>query len=234
MKVFALSDLHLSFQTDKPMNVFGEKWDNYEDRIKQNWNLKVCADDIVIVAGDISWAMNISETQKDFEYIGSLAGKKVMVRGNHDYWWKAISTVRATVPNSIYAIQNDALKLGNFIFCGTRGWLVPERGKELSAEDKKIYNRELIRLEMALSRATELKTDADKIICVLHFPPFNSELEDNEFTSLIEKYNIKTVVYGHLHGKTKYPTNLIEKNGVKYYLSSCDKIGFSPILIDEN
>lgn len=234
MNVYALSDLHLSYETNKPMDVFGEKWENYEDKIKENWNNLVSNEDVVIIAGDISWAMNLNETKKDFEYIDSLNGKKIMIRGNHDYWWKAISSVRDAVPNSIFAIQNDAIKIDNFIFCGTRGWLVPERGKELSAEDKKIYNRELIRLEMSILRAKAMQNEDDKIICVLHFPPFNSELQENEFTALIEKYNIGTVVYGHLHGKIKYPTSLIEKNGVKYYLSSCDKIGFKPLFIDKN
>ncbi len=233
MKVYALSDLHLSFETDKPMNVFGEKWDNYEEKIKENWNSLVGADDIVIIAGDISWAMQIKDTKKDFEYIAGLNGKKIIVRGNHDYWWKAISTIRESVPEGIFAIQNDAIKIENAIFCGSRGWLVEERGKTLSKEDQKIYDRELIRLEMALKRATELKTETDEIVCILHYPPFNSDLDDNEFTALIEKYNIKTVVYGHLHGKIKYPTSLIEKNGVNYYLTSCDKINFTPLGILE-
>lgn len=231
MNVYALSDLHLSFEADKPMNVFGENWDNYEERIKENWNSLVDDTDVVIIAGDISWAMQIKETQKDFEYISKLNGKKIIVRGNHDYWWKAISTVREFIPENTFAIQNDAIKIENVIFCGSRGWLAEERGKTLSKEDKKIYDRELIRLEMALKKATEMKTGSEEVICVLHYPPFNSDLDTNEFTELIEKYNIKTVVYGHLHGRIKYPTSLIEKDGVKYYLSSCDKINFTPIQI---
>ena len=235
MRVYALSDLHLSFQSDKPMNVFGERWDNYEEKIRANWNEIVTSEDIVVIAGDISWAMQIENTKKDFEYIDSLNGKKVIVRGNHDFWWKTISKVREIVPSSISVLQNDAIKVGNLIFCGTRGWLVPERGKPLGEQDQKIYDRELIRLEMALVSANKLKENEDnKIIVVLHYPPFNSDIDENEFTALLEKYNIKIVIYGHLHGKTKYKCNNQEKNGIKYYLSSCDKVNFSPILILDN
>ena len=137
MRVYALSDLHLSFQSDKPMNVFGERWDNYEEKIRANWNKIVTAEDVVVIAGDISWAMQIENTKKDFEYIDSLNGKKVIVRGNHDFWWKTISKVREIVPSSISVLQNDAIKVGNLIFCGTRGWLVPERGKPYTKKIKK-------------------------------------------------------------------------------------------------
>ena len=119
MRVYALSDLHLSFQSDKPMNVFGERWDNYEEKIRANWNKIVTSEDVVVIAGDISWAMQIENTKKDFEYIDSLNGKKVIVRGNHDFWWKTISKVREIVPSSISVLQNDAIKIGNLIFCGT-------------------------------------------------------------------------------------------------------------------
>lgn len=232
MKIYALSDLHLSFQTDKPMNVFGEKWDGYEEKIKNNWNSMVTDDDVVIVAGDISWAMNINETKEDFKYIGELSGTKILVRGNHDYWWKAISTVRDNLPEKTYALQNDAIKIQDKIFCGTRGWTVAERNCKLSDTDEKIYKRELIRLEMALSRANELRTNNEEIIVVLHYPPFNSSLDTNEFTELIERGNASKVVYGHLHGKTKYTSFNTEINGVKYFLSSCDKIHFEPIVIE--
>lgn len=232
MKIFALSDLHLSFEDDKPMNVFGENWEGYENKIIENWNSVVGDDDLVIIAGDISWAINMDKTKKDFEYIHNLKGNKVIIRGNHDYWWKGISSVREWLPNSIQAIQNDAIKFGNTIICGTRGWLIHEREKEPTAEDIKMINREQIRLEMALQKAQELKGDTDaEIICVLHYPPYNSYLDESEFTKLIEKYQIKKVVFGHLHGKNKYQNGVQELNGVRYYLSSCDRINFTPIEI---
>lgn len=232
MKVFALSDLHLSFETDKPMDIFGESWENYENRIEENWNNIVGDEDLVIIAGDISWAIKIEDTRLDFSYIDKLNGKKVIVRGNHDYWWKAIGAVRDWLPKSIFALQNDAIDFGDVIVCGTRGWLVHEREKQPTADDLKMINRELIRLEMSLKKALCLKGDSQKeIICVLHYPPFNSYLDESEFTKMIERYSIKKVVYGHLHGKNKYPNGKIELNGVDYFLSSCDRINFTPIQI---
>lgn len=232
MRVYALSDLHLSFQTDKPMNVFGEKWEDYEEKVKNNWNRTVTDNDVVIIAGDISWAMQIADTQKDFEFISTLNGIKIIVRGNHDYWWKSISGVREILPPRTYALQNDAIKIDDKIFCGTRGWMVPEEGCKLSESDQKIYNRELIRLEMALTKAKQQQTKGEEIICILHYPPFNSSLNCNEFTNLIESYGVSKVVYGHLHGKTKYSKFNVEINGVKYFLSSCDKTNFEPIVIE--
>lgn len=237
MKVFAISDLHLSFETDKPMDVFGEKWENYEEKVKDSVKKLVGDDDLLLIAGDISWAMQMDETQKDFEYLAGLNGKKLIVRGNHDYWWKSISGIRELLePNGVYALQNDSVKFGNFVIAGTRGWVVPENGKGMSEQDEKIYKRELLRLEMALQDASKkVENDNNQVLIVmLHFPPFNSTLDDSDFTKLLEKYNVKICVYGHLHGKTKYSVHTTEKNGIKYILSSCDKIGFTPILVTEN
>ncbi len=229
MKVYALSDLHLSFMVNKPMDVFGEHWDNYEERVKENVNNILTSDDILLIAGDISWAMNMPETQKDFEYIASLNGKKIIIRGNHDYWWKSITRIREVLPQNVYALQNDAIKIGSYVICGTRGWVVPERGKTLGAEDQKIFDRELIRLELALIDARAKAEPGDEIICMLHYPPFNSELEESQFTNLIDRYSASKVVYGHLHGYTKIsPTEPVEINGVKYYLTSCDKLRCVP------
>lgn len=232
MKVFAISDLHLSYETDKPMDVFGEKWENYEEKISSAVKKLVGEDDVLIIAGDLSWAMTMEETNKDFNFIGSLSGKKIVVRGNHDYWWKSISGIREKLePMGVYAIQNDSIRFNNCVFAGTRGWVVPENGKGMSEQDQKIYNRELIRLEMALQSASLNLREGDKLIAVLHFPPFNSTVDDSEFTALLEKYNVNICVYGHLHGKTKYGAGVYHKNGIAYYLTSCDKIGFTPILI---
>lgn len=234
MKVYAISDLHLSFDSDKPMDVFGEKWENYESKIKENVKNVVGDNDILLIAGDLSWAMTMAETKKDFDYIASLNGKKIIVRGNHDYWWKSISNIRDEfVDKEVYALQNDSIKFENFVVAGTRGWVIPEAGKGMSEQDQKIYNRELIRLEMALINAQTKMNDGDCLIVLIHYPPFNSTLDDNEFTALMEKYKVQYCVYGHLHGKTKYSLPITEKNGVKYILSSCDKIGFNPILIVE-
>jgi len=231
MKVFAISDLHLSVNNPKPMNIFGPTWEGYLDKIFADWKEKVCEDDIVLMAGDFSWAMKLEETKADFELLKNLPGKKVLIRGNHDYWWSSISAVRKFVPENFFAIQNDAIKFGDYIICGTRLWTLPNTAKVLSAEDEKIYKRELIRLEMTLQSAKKLQTSNEKIICMLHYPPYTFKEEDNEVTALIEKYGVSKVVYGHIHANCRQ--NLIlNKNGVDYYLTSCDIVGNRLIAID--
>ena len=230
MKVFAISDLHLSFSCDKPMDVFGGNWEGYTEKIKQNWINKVSDDDIVLIAGDISWAMKMEEAEADLQWIDSLPGKKIIIKGNHEYWWKSISAVRSILPKSILAIQNDSVKIENFVFCGTRGWVIPERGRTLEAEDLKIYKREVERLKLTLNSASRMKNPDDKLILLIHYPPYNMTKDDNEFTKLIEEFKVDTVVFGHLHGKIKCE-RFYEKNGVKYYFTSCDHIDNDPVLI---
>lgn len=225
MKIFAISDLHLCLSGAKPMDIFGGAWENYLEEIKTDWNQKVSNEDIVLMAGDMSWALKLEEATKDLEYLNSLNGKKIIVRGNHDYWWKSISALRSELPKSIYPLQNDAIKYENFIFCGTRGWSLPEPNKPYTQEDEKLYKREVIRLELSLMSAKALKTNKDdKIICLIHYPPFNSKLEENEFTKLLQKYEVNKVVYGHLHGKNSRAVNYININGIDYFLTSCDKL----------
>lgn len=221
MKVFAISDLHLCISGAKPMEIFGDGWSNYQENIKQDWNNKVSDEDVVIIAGDISWAMKIDEAVQDLQYFNQLKGKKVFIRGNHDYWWQAISTVRSNLPKDCFALQNDAIKIGKFIFCGTRGWTVPEDNL-LQEEDRKIYNRELIRLDMSLSAGKRLYEEGDIIICMLHYPPFNSNKEFNEIIKLLKNYDVNTCVFGHIHshiGKYKICENIYDIN---FYLTSCD------------
>ena len=232
MKVFAISDLHLSVNNPKPMNIFGPTWEGYLDKIFADWKSKVSEDDLVLLAGDFSWAMKLEETKEDFALLKDLPGKKILIRGNHDYWWASISAVRRFLPENFYAIQNDAMKFGKFIICGTRLWNVPDANKPMSEEDEKIYKRELIRLEMSLQVAEKLKTSPDdKIICMLHYPPYTFKEEDNEVTALIEKYGVCKVVYGHIHAFCRQ--NLVlEKHGVEYFLTSCDIVGNKMIEID--
>lgn len=224
MKIFAISDLHLAISTPKPMDIFGGEWENYLEKIQADWKEKVSDEDIVLIAGDLSWAMKLSDAMKDFEIFNSLPGTKIIIRGNHDYWWSTISNVRNALPQNVYAIQNDALKFGDFIFCGTRGWTVPELYSTQTEEDKKIYSRELIRLDLTLSQAQKLQTNNEKIICMIHYPPFNSKFEQSEFTYLMEKYNVDYCVYGHLHGDKIRSKLLVQINGVEYFLTSCDQV----------
>lgn len=225
MKIFAISDLHLCLSGAKPMDIFGTAWENYLDIIKQDWNEKVSEEDYVLMAGDMSWALKLEEATRDLEYLNSLNGHKIIIRGNHDYWWKSISALRNELPKSIYPLQNDAIKIGNYIIAGTRGWTVPEKNKPQTQEDEKLYKREIIRLELSLQFANKLKTSEDDIIIgMIHYPPFNSKFEDSEFTRLFEMYSVKKVVYGHLHGDFGRTFLTSCKNGVEYFLTSCDKL----------
>ncbi len=231
MKVFAISDLHLSINNPKPMDIFGPVWEGYIDKIFEDWKEKVTDEDIVLLAGDFSWAMKLEETKQDFNLLSTLPGKKVIIRGNHDYWWKSISAVRDILPSGFYAIQNDAIKFEDIIICGTRGWTVPERNTEQTEENKKIYDREVLRLELTLQAADKLRNNGEKIICMMHYPPTNFTKDDSDFTRLIEKYKVNKVVFGHLHGLKKVENNFI-KNGIPYFLTSCDMTENKLTLID--
>ncbi len=223
MKIFAISDLHLSVNNPKPMDIFGPTWDNYLDKIFTDWKEKVQENDLVLLAGDFSWAMRLEETEADFALLKDLPGKKIIIRGNHDYWWKSISAVRKILPINFYAIQNDAIKFENHIICGTRLWNVPDERKTMTPESEKIYKRELIRLELTLQEAKKLQTNEEEIVCMLHYPPYTFREEDNEVTALLEKYGVSKVVYGHLHAYCKQ-NFVLNKNGVTYFLTSCDLV----------
>lgn len=231
MKVFAISDFHLSINNPKPMDIFGPTWENYLDKIIADWEQKVTDEDIVLIPGDLSWAMKFDEAKPDLDFICNLKGKKVILKGNHDYWWSSISELRSYLYNNTYAIQNDAIKLGNYVICGSRGWVAEDNGFK-SEQDEKIYRRELIRMELSLKNAMTLKCDEDKIIVITHYPPFNYRMEYNDMIALFEKYGVNYVVYGHLHNEDIKQKLTIERNGIKYYLTSCDLVGNKLIKIE--
>ena len=224
MKVFAISDLHLSINNPKPMDIFGPVWEGYLETIEKDWSDKVSDDDIVLISGDISWAMRLSEAKPDLEYVCGLKGHKFIIKGNHDYWWSSIGEIRKNLTNNTYAIQNDAVKIGNYIICGSRGWIIPDNNIR-EPQDEKIYRRELIRMELSLRTMNTLRTNNEKVVVMTHFPPFNSKIEDNEMMDLFKKYNVNVVVYGHLHSYDKKQKKVLEKDGIKYYLTSCDLVG---------
>ena len=230
MNVFAISDLHLSVNNPKPMDIFGPQWESYLDKIFLDWQEKVKEDDLVLLAGDFSWAMKLEDSVSDFEMLKNLPGKKVIIRGNHDYWWKSISAVRKILPENFYAIQNDAIKFENIIVCGTRLWNLPDM-KKFTEEDDKIYKRELIRLRLTLENAKKLQIGEEKIVCMLHYPPFTFKEEDNEITALMEEFGVSAVVYGHIHAYLKQHL-VLEKHGITYYLTSCDLVNNTLIKID--
>lgn len=223
MKIYSISDLHLDINNTKPMDIFGPVWHDYLDKIIIDWRERVTDEDVVILAGDYSWAMKLEDVVPDFDFLRNLPGKKIIIRGNHDYWWSSVSRVREKLPPNTYALQNDAIKIGEYIFCGNRGWIIPE-GKYDTAENRKIYARELIRLELSLQSAKKLQTADEKIVFITHYPPFNKNIEPSEYTRLIEQYGVSLVVFGHLHGYVNPKMYFNEINGVKYYLTSCDTL----------
>ena len=234
MKVFAVRDLHLSINNPKPMDIFGEVWNNYLDEISAFWEKNITDDDVVLIAGDISWAMTLENVKPDLDYLGRFKGKKVLLRGNHDYWWHSISALRNILPYNMYAVQNDCLRFGDLLVCGSRGWATPEPGAAQTDEDKKIYDREIIRMRLSLETMAKMRGENDKVVAMTHYPPFNSKFDPSPFTKLFEEFGVKMVIYGHLHGKNVRAKLTLEKNGVTYYLTSCDMISNTPveILID--
>jgi len=231
VKVYAIGDLHLDSVVEKPMDIFGAGWENHWERIVTDWKSKVTPEDIVLIPGDISWGMKVSEAVPDLNLIKALPGKKVIIRGNHDYWWESISEVRSLLDENMWALQNDSIRIDNVVMCGTRGWAVPEKEFK-TKDDEKIFRRELIRMELALQDLTKKRQEGDTCIAMIHYPPFNAKLLPSEFTRLFEQYGIHKVVYGHLHGKGCRACKYLEQNGIQYYLTSCDLIGMTPIEIE--
>lgn len=220
MHIFAIGDLHLSGEPQKkPMEIFGEHWAGHKEKIKQSWLEQVGPEDTVLICGDISWAMNLQEALVDLEWIAKLPGRKLLIRGNHDYWWTSLSKMKKQLGDSFEFVQNDVIMVDKIAVCGTRGWLLPS-AESFSEEDDKIYKREGIRLELSLEAAKKLEPEA--VVVMLHYPPLFAAEEETVFTQLMEKYSVKYCVYGHIHGENKISTYEGERRGVSYKLVSCD------------
>lgn len=225
MRLFAIGDLHLPGGDDKPMDVFGEHWEGHFERISADWRERVAPEDAVLIPGDISWAMQLDNAKPDLEAINSLPGRKIIMKGNHDYWWNTLSQVKSALPQGMEAIQHSALDVGCAVVCGTRGWNIPTKETPLPAGDMKIYSRELMRLEMALQAGMKIKADKPLVV-MMHYPPLYDMERETEFTALLEKYPVHTVVYGHLHGAGLRAKFCGEQRGIRYELVSCDGLGF--------
>lgn len=222
MSIYAVSDLHLPGGQEKPMDIFGDHWADHWGQISADWVSKVGPEDWVLIGGDISWAMTLDEAAPDLLRIGELPGRKVIIRGNHDYWWESITKVRGVLPPSISAVQNDNVIADGVTVCGTRGWTVPG-GRDFSDHDRKIYERECIRLELSLKSAPE----GMPIIAMIHYPPYNDPREKNGFTELLQRYPVTDVIFGHLHGESLKYAREGTYGGIRYHLTSCDYLGFS-------
>lgn len=232
MSVYAISDLHLPGGEKKPMDIFGAHWANHFDRIRADWRKKVSPGDLVLLPGDISWAMQLSDALGDLAAIGELPGRKVLLRGNHDYWWSAITRVRAALPADMYALQNDAIAFDEAIVCGSRGWVLPESPAS-TEDDRKIYARELQRLTLSLEKADALRAEraaqgqAPPLMAMLHYPPVGERKQPSEVTALLTHYDVSDAVYGHLHGPGLHGAFEGVLDGVRYHQTSCDGLGFA-------
>ncbi len=230
MNIYAISDLHLSNTADKPMNIFGGNWEGHFEKIKSDWLATVTQEDVVLIAGDTSWAMKLEDALIDLATLADLPGKKVFIRGNHDYWWNGITKLRDNAPNdSFYFLQTDAVRIENVVIVGSRGWTCPG-SSDYTEQDDKLYHREAERFRLALADGEKLAREGDKKIALIHYPPFNPKCEETFFTKLFEEHGVEKVVFGHIHGAAYFPYKTT-RNGVEYILSSCDKLRFKLIKI---
>lgn len=226
MAVFAISDLHLPAR-QKPMDIFGPHWENHFERIAQDWRERVADGDIVLLPGDLTWAMHLEEAMEDLNRVGELPGRKLILRGNHDYWWSAIGQVRRALPEGMYAIQNDVLMLDGMLFAGSRGWTIPV-GDNADANDVRIYHRERMRLEMSL-RAARARDAQAPLIAMMHYPPLIDA--HHGFSDILEQYGVGDCVYGHLHGAGLNAAVRGQRGSVRYHQVSCDGLGFRLYLL---
>ena len=219
MTLYVISDLHLSYGVNKPMDIFGEKWKGYEEKIKKDWLEKVKPEDFVLIAGDFSWATYLEEAIEDFKFINQLPGKKIILKGNHDYWWETVTKMNKFLKENnfenIYFLYNNCIETDKYLICGTRYWAVEE-----GQPNDKIFNREIERAKLSLNAALKMQEQGNdkEIIMVTHYPP------DSMIIEALKDYDIKKWIYAHIH--SNYDDSLVEIPGIKTYLTSCDFLEF--------
>jgi hypothetical protein len=221
MKVFALGDLHLSHQVEKPMDIFGARWGNHTERIRENWTRTVGERDLVIIPGDFSWATYLAQAEEDFKFLDSLPGRKAILKGNHDYWWETVTKMGSFLESigigDVEFLYNNSIRASGMVFFGTKGW------DFATEKEEKIINRETIRLNLSLQDAK--KYEGEKI-AVFHYPPDGIP----GLTALMKENGIKRCIHGHVHGYPLLPATY-EKEGITYINVSADQIGFTPFEI---
>jgi len=255
VKIFAIGDLHLGHAVDKPMDIFGHAWKDHTRRMEDSWKRTVGAADLVLVPGDISWAMHMAEAEEDLRWLDALPGKKMIIKGNHDYWWSAISRLRKHLHGgSVYPLQYDSVSVGTTAVGGTRLWNLPGMGEiyadplddtpaappdadasvdaeeEALARDEKIFRREMGRLESSLK---SMDSGYGLRIVMTHFPPTDESGRETPVTELLQRYGTDICVFGHLHslGLPQGQTWDFHSNGIRYVLASCDAVDFTPYLL---
>lgn len=232
MAIYAIADLHLSFSEDKPMDIFGDNWENHAEKIKENWIKQVKEEDYVILPGDFSWEMYLNNTKLDFQYLNGLPGTKILLKGNHDYWWTTLTKMNEFIKENgfknIYFLYNNSYLVEDKIIVGTRGWNILD-----TENDSKMIKRENARLELSIQDGLEKYGSDKEIIVFMHYPPINkSDLmggEKTEFVKTFQKYNIHRCFYGHLHGLSHKEAIEGLVNGIEYKLISADYLNFNLI-----
>ena len=228
MALYAIGDLHLSLGNDKPMDIFGEKWQGHAEKLKNGF-ASLTEEDLTVLCGDLSWAMNLDEAEEDFRFIHELPGKKILLKGNHDYWWstaaKAYRFFAEKGFDSLQILHNNCYFYGDYALCGTRGWFYEEETG--SEHDQKIMRREVMRLEASLQAAGE----REKLV-FLHYPPIYQKYECPEILELLERYDVKQCYYGHIHGKGHSAAFQGERNGTVFRMVSADYLDFYPLKVE--
>lgn len=233
MSIYVIGDLHLSFETDKPMDIFGNNWFNHAEKIKENWIKKVSENDTVIIPGDFSWATYLEETYKDFEFLNSLPGKKILLKGNHDYWWTTVTNMNKFLKENnfenIYFLHNNSYLVEDTIITGTRGWV----NSYQSPDNYKILKRENDRLKLSLNDGISKYGKDKEIITFMHYPPFYKEEVDKEidFINTMVEYNVLKCYYGHLHADSHKEAIEGKISGIDFKLISSDYLNFDLIKI---
>ena len=230
MSIYTIGDLHLSFKENKPMDIFGGNWEEHYEKVKEDWNLKVKENDLVVLPGDFSWATYLKDTDEDFRYLNNLPGKKILLKGNHDYWWTTVTSMRNFLSENKFKnidfLHNNSFVFENKIIVGTRGWSKTEG----TQDDNKIINREILRLELSIKDGIEKYGEDKEIIAFMHYPPIiKSDLINNEisgFIKVMKKYNINKCFYGHLHSNSIREAVEGEYYGINFKLVSADGLDF--------
>lgn len=230
MAIYVIADLHLSFSQDKPMSIFGENWEGHSEKIKNNWISKVKPEDTVVLPGDFSWAMYLQDTYKDFEYLNSLPGKKMLLKGNHDYWWTTVTNMRNFLEENKFKnidfIYNNSYLVENKILTGTRGWNLLD-----TENSSKMIKRESIRLQLAIEDGIKKYGDDKEIIVFMHYPPISNTNKKSDFLKILKQYDIKRCYYGHLHGKSHQDAVEGIVDGIEFKLISADYLNFDVIKV---
>lgn len=231
MAIYIIGDLHLSFSQNKPMSIFGQNWEGHSEKIKEDWLKKVKPEDTVILAGDFSWATYLENTEADFAYLKQLPGKKILLKGNHDYWWTTVTSMKRYLEEkkieNIDFLYNNSFKIEDKVFVGTRGWALLD-----SENSQKMIKREADRLELSIKSAIEQYGKEKEKIAIMHYPPISISSMKNEYTyqskflEILKQYHIKTCYYAHLHGASHKDAIEGEIEGINFQLISADYLDF--------